>query len=137
MKTFIKIMVSLMAVLMLAGCGIAKNETQENVNPAGNVENNTSESKVTAEMAYEGVNNYCHSEYDWSVAEENPEIMYVAMGDESEMEYKVIFRSYTSSFVYFYVDKSTGIARMVEVVPGLEIEEDAGTINIYDYLNKD
>ena len=130
-------MVSLMAVLMLAGCGIAKNETQENVNPAGNVENNTSESKVTAEMAYEGVNNYCHSEYDWSVAEENPEIMYVAMGDESEMEYKVIFRSYTSSFVYFYVDKSTGIARMVEVVPGLEIEEDAGTINIYDYLNKD
>ena len=27
---------------------------------------------ITEEMAYEGVNNYCHKEYDWSVAKDNP-----------------------------------------------------------------
>lgn len=96
--------------------------------------NNNSENKITEDMAYKGVNNYCHSEYDWSIAEDNPEIMYVTMGDESETEYKVIFRSYTSSFMYFYVDKSTGTTRIVEQVPGLEIEEEKGTINLYDYL---
>lgn len=89
---------------------------------------------ITREMAYEGVNNYCHQEYDWTIAEENPDIMYVCMGDGTDTEYLVIFRSYTGSFVYFYVNKSTGLTRMVEVVPSMDIEEEAGTINIYDYI---
>lgn len=29
---------------------------------------NDSKSTITEEMAYEGVSNYCHSAYDWSVA---------------------------------------------------------------------
>lgn len=33
-------------------------------------------------MAYEGVSNYCHSAYDWSMAEANPSMMYVEMGEE-------------------------------------------------------
>ncbi len=94
----------------------------------------TESTSITAEMAYEGVNNYCHSEYDWSVAEDNPSIMYVAMGDETDTEYQVIFRSYTGSFVHFYVDKASGNTRMVEVVPMMNIEEEAGTINLFDYL---
>ena len=32
--------------------------------------NNTAKSEITAEMAFEGVSNYCHSAYDWSVANE-------------------------------------------------------------------
>ena len=91
---------------------------------------------ITAEMAYEGINNYCHSNYDWSVAEENPSMMYVAMGDETETEYKVIFRSYTGAFTYFYVNKANGTTRMVEYVPALDIESEAGTINLSDYLDK-
>ena len=59
--------------------------------------------EMTPEMAFEGVNNYCHQEYDWSIAEENPDIMTVAMGEESETEYQVVFRSYTGAFVHFYV----------------------------------
>ena len=43
---------------------------------------NGSQSKITADMAYEGVNNYCHKEYDWSVAKDNPDIMFVQMGEE-------------------------------------------------------
>lgn len=95
---------------------------------------NPSVSKITAEMAYEGVNNYCHKEYDWSVAEDNPDMMYLQMGEESDSAYQVVFRSYTGAFVYFYVDKTSGTTKMVEKVPNLDVEEDAGTINLFDYL---
>ena len=95
-----------------------------------------SDQKITADMAYEGVDNYCHSEYDWSVAKENPSIMYVTMGEETASEYQVIFRSYTGAFVYFYVNKSSGSTRMVESVPSLEVENEIGTINLFDYLKK-
>ena len=98
---------------------------------------NPSVSKITAEMAYEGVNNYCHKEYDWSVAEDNPDMMYIQMGEETETEYQVVFRSYTGAFVYFYVDKTSGTTKMVEKVPNLGVEEESGTINLFDYLDKD
>ena len=99
--------------------------------------------KITKEMAYEGVNNYCHSEYDWSIAEgdgkgqaPNPSIMYVEMGEETASEYHVIFRSYTGAFVHFYVDKTSGKIRMVEEVPSLGVENEAGTIDLFDYIKK-
>ena len=49
----------------------------------------------------------------------------------------MIFRSYTGAFVYFYVDKLSETTRLTEYVPTLEVEEDAGTINLYDYLESD
>ena len=55
---------------------------------------------------------------------------------ETEAEYQVIFRSYTGSFVHFYVDKASGNTRMVEVVPLMSIEEETGTINLFDFLEK-
>ena len=79
---------------------------------------NTSKSKITAEMAYEGVSNYCHSEYDWSRAEG----MYIEMGEESDSAYQVVFRSYTGAFVYFYVNKTDGSFRTVEISPVAENE---------------
>ena len=97
---------SVFVVLLFCSCHQSKTDTNQ-------------PSKITAEMAYEGVNNYCHSEYDWSIAKENPSIMYVTMGEETESEYKVGFRSYTGAFVYFDVDSV------------------AGTINLFDYLDKD
>ena len=33
-----------------------------------------------------------------------------------------------------YVNKTSGTTRMVEKVPSLNVEEEAGTINLYDYL---
>ena len=111
-------------------------------------------------MAYEGVSNYCHSAYDWSIAKENrrqteshpslledgrgakedgeanPSIMYVQMGEETDSAYQVVFRSYTGAFVNFYVNKATGTTRMEEYVPTLDVKSDAGTINLYDYLDK-
>ena len=97
-------------------------------------EANTTKSEITAEMAYEGVSKYCHSAYDWSVAKDNPSIMYVQMGEETDSVYQVIFRSYTGAFVNFYVDKASGATRMEEYVPTLDVKSDAGTIDIFDYL---
>ena len=112
----------LIAVLF---CSCHKNKT-EVIQHAG----------ITAEMAYEGVSNYCHSEYDWSIAEENPSMMSVTMGEETETEYKVIFRSYTGALVNFYVDKSSGKTRMVESVPALDVDSVTGTIDLLDYIDK-
>ena len=71
----------LLATMLLCSCG--SKSTKE------------SQSKITAEMALEGVSNYRHSEYDWSIAEDNPSIMYVQMGEETDSAYQVVFRSYT------------------------------------------
>ena len=95
-----------------------------------------SQSKITAEMAFEGVTNYCHSEYDWSMAKDNPDIMGVQMGEDSDSAYQVVFRSYTGAFVNFYVDKTSGTTRMEEYVPNLNVRNDVGTIDIFDYLDE-
>ena len=99
-------------------------------------EANTTKSEITAEMAYEGVSNYCHSTYDWSIAKDNPSIMYVQMGEETDSAYQVVFRSYTGAFVNFYVNKTSGTTRMEEYVPTLDVRNEAGTIDIFDYLEK-
>ncbi len=93
-------------------------------------------STISAEMALEGVSNYCHHEYDWSVAESNPSIMGVEMGEETDSAYHVVFRSYTGALVNFYVDKVSGTTRMTEYVPALDRQEEAGTINLFDYIDK-
>ena len=121
-KLFFVFIVALVMGVMLQGCG------------TGDLSAGASKNHITEETAYEGVSNYCHSAYDWSIAEDNPDIMYLEMGEETETEYQVIFRSYTGTFVYFRVDKSSGITSLTEYVPGLGIEEDAGTIELYDYL---
>ncbi len=95
------------------------------------------EREITEDLAYQGVNNYCHRTYDWSVAADNPSIMYVQKGEESDSTFQVIFRSYTGAFVYFYVDKLSGSTRMVEYVPSMDITSEAGTINLFDYLDNE
>lgn len=104
---------------------------------SGDLGSKAPKNKVSEEMAYEGISNYCHSAYDWSIAEDNPDIMYLKMGEETESEYQVIFRSYTGALIYFYVDKASGMTRLTEYVPALEVEEEAGTIDLYEYLESD
>ena len=97
---------------------------------------NEPKSKITAEIALKGVSNYCHNEYDWNIAKDNPSIMYVKMGEETDSAYQVVFRSYTGAFVNFYVDKTSGTTRMEEYVPTLDVRNEVGTIEIFDYLEK-
>lgn len=113
------------ALIILLACG-CRNGKADGAQTGG----------ITAEMALEGVSNYCHSEYDWSPAEGAPEMMYVAMGEETDSAYEVVFRSYTGAQVFFYVDKGSGSTRMVEHVPALGVESEAGTMDLFDYLDK-
>ena len=109
---------------------------QADVVPSSDVQTEDTLRTITEDMAYEGVNNYCHSAYDWSIAKDNPDIMYVQMGEESDSAYQVVFRSYTGAFVHFYVNKADGTTRIVEKVPSLNVEEETGTINLFDYIEK-
>ena len=118
--------------LFLCSCGNNKmNDTQSSEMQTGDTLRT-----ITEEMAFEGVNNYCHKEYDWSVAKDNPDIMYVQMGKETDSAYQVVFRSYTGAFVNFYVNKTSGTTRMEEYVPTLDIRNEAGSIDIFDYLEQ-
>ena len=118
--------------LLLCSCNNNKvNDTQST-----DVQTEDTLRTITKEMAFEGVNNYCHKEYDWSVAKDNPDIMFVQIGEETDSAYQVVFRSYTGAFVHFYVNKTSGTTKMVEKVPSLNVEEEAGTINLFDYLEK-
>ena len=124
-ESFMKQLVTVLVVTALLLCSCGSKDIKG------------SQSKITAEMALEGVNNYCHSEYDWSIAKDNPDIMGVQMGEESDSAYQVVFRSYTGAFVNFYVDKASGTTRMEEYVPNLNVRNDVGTIDIFDYIDKD
>ena len=115
-ESFMKQLVTVLVVTALLLCSCGSKDIKG------------SQSKITAEMAYEGVDNYCHKEYDWSAAEDNPDMMYIQMGEETDSAYQVVFRSYTGAFVNFYVDKASGTTRMEEYV---------GTIDIFDYIDKD
>jgi hypothetical protein len=118
--------------LFLCSC----NNNKVNDKQSSDVQTEDTLRTITKEIAFEGVNNYCHREYDWSVAKDNPDIMYVQMGEETDSAYQVVFRSYTGAFVHFYVDKTSGTTRMVEKVPSLNVEEEAGVIDLFDYLEK-
>ena len=127
-----------LAALMLCSCKNSKPEAAQNADAQSEVTGSADspETKITAEMAFEGVNNYCHEKFDWTITEENPDIMYVTMGEETDSAYQVVFRSYTGSLTHFYVDKLTGKTRMVTKVHNLGVEEADGTIDLHDYLGK-
>ena len=120
----------LFLVLFLCSC-------RNNVAQSSDAQTEDTLRTITADMAYEGVSNYCHSAYDWSAAKDNPDIMYLTMGEETDSIYQVVFRSYTGAFVHFYVNKTSGTTKIVEKVPSLNVEEESGTIELFDYLEKE
>ena len=137
MKIILFATTMLATALLMVGCSNTNEEIKNKPEPSGNsevaiVEPSTVETQLTYEIAYEAIQNYCNERYGYTPTSSS---MYLVKEDETDNEYQIKFRSYTGAFVYFYVDKETGITRMVEKVPDLDIEEEAGTINVFDYLN--
>ena len=54
----------------------------------------------------------------------------------SDVQMEDTLRTITGAFVNFYVNKTSGTTRMEEYVPTLDIRNEAGTIDIFDYLEE-
>ena len=148
-KALCLLLALLMAVSMLAGCdsrneGTNTQQPEENTQPPEESAQQPSEAEtadspvlpVTEEAAYEGVQSYCERAFGWDgKAEEGS--AWLAMGTGTDSEYQVIFRSYTGALVYFYVEKASGNTRVVEYVPALNTEHEAGSFNLFDPPEKE
>ena len=75
-KSVLVFILLLVMSAILSGCGI-KNEIAGNTSASGDLDTNVSQNNISEQMAYDGVYNYCRSVYDWSIAEDNPDIMYL------------------------------------------------------------
>ena len=134
---------ALVLCALLCGCA-PKNEGPDGAEPtevlntaAPEPENSSAPESVLLYMAYEGVSSYCRSVYGWGTDSEGSENCSLMIGEGTDTEHLLIFHSYTDSLVDFYVDKTTGLTRVVERVPALGIEEEAGTFDLFDYLGKE
>ena len=137
MKTILYLVIIMVIGLLMAGCDNTSEEIKFESVSSGNVEIVKTESSIepsdlTEEMAYEAIVKYCTETYGYSPESSS---MYIEIGDGTDNEYQMRFRSYTGAYVYFHIDKTTGVTRMVESVPDLDVEEEAGTINVFDYLD--
>ncbi len=94
---------------------------------------------LTEEQALEAVKNYCYiNNPDLKDMEESGSYtIYWESAANGENEAVVLFRSYTGAEIRYYVDLSTGVTYVTELVPGI-IDEETKTdesLNVRDYLN--
>ena len=91
-------------------------------------------------MAYfRGEDPHCMLIEDLAYYQQHPEERLVfeqSQQHSSERPHEQFIDVYTGALVYFYVDKVSGTTKMVEHVPALNIENEAGTIELVDYLRK-
>lgn len=147
-----KILCVFMAVLMagtaLFGCGaetVPESTSQAETGTSAETEHTVTEETgtsagteymVTDETVHEGISSYCRWELGLGTAEGSSSA-YLEMGEETETEFRMIFHSYTGTLTKFYVDKASGMVRMMEYVPALDKEEEAGTFSLFDYLGRE
>ena len=106
--------------------------------PADNSENTVTEASgaITQDQAMDAVLNYFKADFpDYEIDSEHGEYWEVVPGDNGEI--KVIHKSYTGAFNFYYVDPATGETYVTELVPGIIDEEQktGETFNVNDYMN--
>jgi len=105
---------------------------------AENSENTVTEASgaITQDQAMDAVLNYFKADFpDYEIDSEHGEYWEVVTGDNGEI--KVIHKSYTGAFNFYYVDPATGETYVTELVPGIIDEEQktGETFNVNDYMN--
>lgn len=121
MKKFKVLVIALVCSLSFAGCS-TENADEE----------------ITDEMALDAIENYCYTT--------NPDLKEcVDSGDyyvdweidsSDDNQVVVLYRSYTSAEVRYYIDKESGETYVTEFVEGITPEEEPTdeSFNIRDYL---
>ena len=112
--------------------------TDEAAAPEENSENTVTEASgaITQDQAMDAVLNYFKADFpDYEIDSEHGEYWEVEPGDNGEI--KVIHKSYTDAFNFYYVDPATGETYVTELVPGIIDEEQktGETFNVNDYMN--
>ncbi len=93
--------------------------------------------QLTDEQAVNAVRNYCLSANpdlkDIAEAGEYPVYWEISSSDDKEIV--VVFRSYTGSLNYYYIDRTSGDTYVTEFVPGITAEEEKTdeSFNVKDY----
>ena len=119
--------------------GISVPESRESVSTVSEStvsESRLSESAITGPMALKGVRNYCGSAYGLSTDDGQTADINLEIDDVTDSVYQLSYLSYTGAVVKFYVDRTTGLTRVTEYAPGLDVENDAGTFSILDYQDE-
>lgn len=132
-KLFLLLFALIFAVTALSGCG-PKAENEGGAEAAETAIPTEAAPGVTLKTALEGVKCYCRLTYG---GQEQDAFADPVPGEETAEEYQTVFRSYTGTIVYFYTDKTTGATRIVEYVPMLDIESEAGSFDLFEYLGRE
>jgi hypothetical protein len=130
--------------MLLSACGGSGEDTAHLSEPAvtpieiaGETSDNTMD-VISEEQAYTAVINYCKAtdpEFsEESNAEEHTEYWDVSTNEDGVIV--VLYRSYTSAQIRYYIQPVTGEAYVTELVPGIidEEQETGETFNARDYL---
>ncbi len=166
-KKVFTVVLSLIMVLGIAGCGAEKESNSEIIGGADEpttifLEPDSGEEKmkkvedeaeandqdvdsvndaITDEQALSAIKNYCHfTNPDLEAIEkagEYPVYWEVVSGEDNEIV--VLFRSYTGAEVRYYIDPASGDTYVTEFVSGITPEEERTdeNFNVKDYLSNE
>lgn len=147
MKKLLSMIIAILALLPALWSCVPKNEgpdptlPPEPVNTEAPVSTSVPETKapgkLTMKTACRGVSIYCQIECGYRPTATGSKNGTLIIGDETDGEFLFIYRSYTGSRTKFFVDKATGSTRVVEYVPVLDTETEAGSFDLYDYLGRE
>lgn len=114
------------------------NEKNEIVNDLMSFDAYIKDSGLTSYMACKAVEKYCREQNpSLNDMDPNEHVFYWNIEGETNSEYTILFRSYTGSMSYFYIDVNTGDVTLVEEPPSDSIDDVQtyeNAFNIWDYI---
>lgn len=121
-------------VTVVGGCG--KNSIVTENNTKGDIT-----AEMTDDQIVEAIKNYCYAnnpDLEAMVSEGKYQIYWeIESGDDKETV--VLYRSYTSAEVRYYISRDSGDTYVTEFMPGITPEEvkTDESFNVKDYLSQD
>lgn len=149
-----KLVLPLLMLLMLSGCGAEKENATEaakttEATTAVTAEESTTElavlneteglkeEAITDDQALNSIKNYCHIQNPdlEKIEEEGKYSVYWEVVSSSDKEIVILYRSYTGADIRYYINPVSGETYVTEYVSGITTEEEKTdeTFNIRNY----
>ena len=143
MKRMISFGLIVVMVLVFAGCG----GSADTVEDAGTVSKESqgqnedvkvSDETLTDDQAVTAIKNYCYkNNLDLeNIVNEGEYQVYWEISSSDDNEIVVLYRSYTSAEIRYYIDRNSGETYVTEFMPGISDEEERTdeSFNVREYL---